>query len=202
VLPSVDAYVRQLPNGVESYPAAFVKGSVVRALVERSGYLAALPPGSLPASIEKALRDGIGVTAWLPETFHGTLAAATYDVDFCDKGGMPAYEASVLAGNRALLNSALYRVMFLVASPERILIGAERRWASFHRGSELRVLDHTPKTATVRLVHPPRLFGEHAARGIAMALRAAIDAAGAKCVDVSTTTESETSVLYAGTWAR
>jgi hypothetical protein len=200
VLPSVAAYVERLPGGVASYPAAGVKGAVTRRMLDDARLPFPLPAGSIPDEVARFVAEGFSVGAWVPETFHSVLACAIFDLRFRDEGGMPAFERWVHEGNRGLLRSPLYRVLFLVASPERIFIGAERRWATFHRGSLLRVLDHREGGARVRLTYPAYLFPEHSVVGFGAALLAAVEAAGGKRVRMEWRVESDASTLYTGSW--
>jgi hypothetical protein len=200
MLPSVAEYLARLPNAETSYPHATVKAAVTRAMIETTSLAEDLRPGDVPDPILELVHRPPTVNQWLPEVFHGVLGAATYDTMFRDHGGMPAFRAWVLDGNRKLLRGPLYRVLFLVLSPERIFLAAGRRWEAFHRGSTLRVLEHTARDARARLTYPPGLFGELSCNAFAGAFTAAAEAAGAKDVVTRAQIESDTSTLYSTSW--
>jgi hypothetical protein len=174
--PSVARYLEALPNGIESYPEATVKGAILRAGFEDSGFTA--EPGALPASLERCIQDPPAIGAWAPETLHSAFLAAVYDDRFLSHGGMKAYEAWVRERNRRLFRGPLYRVLFFVTRPERIFNGTQKRWSAFHRGSELEIVHEAPKGRTLRLTHPPHLFSEAAIVGFGAAFRAVGDAVG------------------------
>jgi len=200
MLPSVTEYLARLPNAETSYPHATVKGAVTRAMLATTSLARDLRPGDLPPSVLELVHRPPTVNEWLPEVFHGILGAASYDTMFRDHGGMPAFQAWVLDGNRGLLQSPLYRILFLVLSPERIFLAAGRRWAAFHRGSTLRVLEHTARGARARLTYPPGLFADLACHAFAGAFTAATEAAGAEKVSTRAEVESDTSTLYTSSW--
>jgi len=198
-LSAVAAYLERLPHGIDSYPQATVKGSVVRAVIGDTGP-SSLPVALIPPSTEELVRNPPGVSDWVRETHHGALLSAIFDTRFRGAGGIPAFDVWAIERNRTLLRGPLYRVMFLVLSPERILIGVQQRWAAFHRGSLLNVVKRAERAAQVRLTYPAFLFAEHALRWFACAFQVAVEAAGAKNAHVRADVESETSTLFDAQW--
>ncbi len=199
-LSSIDAYLATLPQGIDSYPEAGVKGSVVRAMFpdsERSRFPAA---DVVPAPAGEHILHPPAVSDWVPEAHHGALIGAIYDTRFRSAGGLPAFETWAIERNRALLRGPLYRVMFLVMSPERILSGVQSRWAAFHRGSNLTVVQRTGNVTQARLSHPPHLFSALAIRWFATAFQVALEAGGAKNARVRAEAESETSSGFHAAW--
>jgi hypothetical protein len=199
-LPTVVGYLDKLPRGLESYPQAVIKGSIVRAMLAVSGLSGLLAPGLLPLPVEDLVRHPPGVTDWVPETYYATIVSAVFDLRFRNAGGQAAFESLLLEANRRLLRGSLYRVLFLVLRPARILSGTEKRWATFHRGSCLSVASYNESSARVRLTHPPFLFGDLSLGGFARAFQAALEAAGGKSAQVFARIESETSTLYQAEW--
>ena len=200
VLPSVTTYLENLPRGVASYPHSQVKGAIVSAALAGAGLNGPLTDDQVPACVAELTRQPPSVNIWVPEVHYGAMIGAIYDLRFRDRGGLDAFQAWVLEGNRALLRSPLYRVLFLVVSPERVFIGADQRWARFHRGSLLSVLKRASRTVTLRLTYPEHLFAEHAVRGFAMAFRAAGEAAGAKHQQIRHEIESPGATRYELEW--
>ena len=75
-LSSIDAYLATLPQGIDSYPEAGVKGSVVRAMFpdsERSRFPAA---DVVPAPAGEHILHPPAVSDWVPEAHHGALIGA------------------------------------------------------------------------------------------------------------------------------
>lgn len=201
MFPTAKSYVERLPQGIDSYPEAQIKGAVVRAVLEDVDFRRRVAPGDLPEAVERLLRDPPGLGEWLPETYHSILMSSFFDARFASAGGLPAFEAWVYEGNRKLLSSAAYRILFAVVSPERVFVGAHKRWSAFHRGSSLEVERADKRSAAFRLVYPPRLMSDLAVRGFSMAFRAAGEAAGAKLMQVRFEIESDTTTRYDAHWS-
>jgi hypothetical protein len=189
-----------LPSGLDSYPQATVKGSVIRAMfpdTERSRFP---PRGLIPAPAEEHIHLPPAVTDWIPETHQSALIGAVFDTRFRGAGGLPAFDAWAIERNRALLRGPLYRIMFLVLSPERILSGAQERWGAFHRGSQISVVTREPRSTVARLAHASNLFSEHAIRWFACSFQVAVEAGGAKNARVEAEVESATSTRFHAAW--
>jgi hypothetical protein len=199
-LPSVTAYLSGLPHGIDSYPRAMVKGSVVRMTMGEWDFPSMLAPGALPEPVETLVRHPPGVSSWVPEVHHAVVVSAVFDARFRDAGGLGAFESWVRDGNRRLLRGPLYRVMFVVLSPSRVLSGAQQRWATFHRGSLLTVVKREERVVVARLTYPPHLFGDLSLRAFAGAFQAALESAGAKSPRVTTQVESPGAALYDAHW--
>lgn len=176
MFPTVAHYLEGLPLGIDSYPDAVVKGTVLRATLADAGFR--IERGTLPERLEECAFDPAAIGTWVPETFHSALVAAIFDARFRAGGGMAAFEAWAFERNRKLFQSPLYRVLFFVVRPERIFIGIQNRWSAFHRGSVLEVVSERPNHRTVRLTYPPRLFSVHALHTFSAAFLAAAQAAG------------------------
>ncbi|HVY47175.1 MAG TPA: DUF2378 family protein [Minicystis sp.] len=192
-LPTVDAYLRSLPGGIDAYPECCTKASVLREALLRP-----IPPDvDLPAELRALVARPPPVTAWIPEVHHNALMLALYDVHF---GGLDAFLAWVLEGNRRLFARPLYRALFFVLSPERLFVGAELRWGTFRKGSTLRVEERGDKRAVLRVVAPARLHMAQSIRGLGMAFQAAAERAGAEDVHVDVPFSSETDATYRIDW--
>jgi hypothetical protein len=200
-LPRVAEYLAKLPRGVDSYPHTLVKGSVVRATIGDSALGSRLAPLDVPDEVAALLKNPPGFSDWVPEVHHAALICALFDAKFGGGGGgVPAFEAWTLEGNRKLLRGPAYRVMFLVVSPERILSGAQRRWEAFHKGSRLEMVKRARTSGQVRLTYPANLFSDLGVFAIASAFQAALEAAGAKGADVFARLETESSTLFEAAW--
>jgi Protein of unknown function (DUF2378) len=200
-LPRVKEYLAKLPRGIDSYPHALVKGSVVRATIGDSGLGSLLAPLDVPDEVMTILANPPGFSDWVPEVHHGVLVCALFDAKFGGGGGgVPAFEEWVLEGNRKLLQGPAYRILFLVVSPDRVLRGAQRRWEAFHKGSRLEVLRRTKTTAKVRVAYPANVFSDLGLFAFGRAFQAALEAAGAKTPRVFARPQDASSALYEAEW--
>ena len=66
--------------------------------------------------------------------------------------------AWVAERNRALTVNPDFKIMMTFVSPDRLLHFMGERWASWHRGSTIRVHDAGPGGGYAELRFPPRLF--------------------------------------------
>jgi hypothetical protein len=199
VLPTATAYLDGLPHGADSYPDTQVKGAVIRSALEDPKYRP--PRGAVPEVVRSLLDDPPVPGAWVPEVHFQALMAAIYDHHFAADGGAAALEAWTCERNRVIFRSALYRVLFLLVSPDRVFTGAAKRWSVFHRGSELDVVGVGNRQATIRLVYPAGLMLDLCARSYGGAFRAALAAAHAKLGEIDCVVESDTSTRYDVRWA-
>jgi len=172
-------YLASLPRGVESYPEAQVKASVYRDGLD--SFDLAREVEGLPEPVAELILDPLPVTAWVPEVHSLSVLLALRDRLF-EPGpeGLDRYEHWVFERNLRLLRRPLYRALFLLISPERLLSGVERRWSAFRRGTSARVVASGPGFAEIVISHPPKLYDQTVHRGLAGALRAAAAAAGAR----------------------
>jgi hypothetical protein len=199
VLPTATAYLDRLPHGADSYPDTQVKGAVVRSALEDPKYR---PVRAAVPDVVRSLMDDPPVPGtWVPEVHFQALMAAIYDDHFADAGGIAALEAWTCERNRVIFRSAIYRVLFLIVSPERVFTGADKRWSAFHRGSELEVVGVGNHQATIRLIYPAGLMLDVCAHSYGGAFRAALAAAHAKLGEIDCAVESDTSTRYDVRWA-
>ncbi len=177
-LPALAAYIDSLPFGIDSHAACMVKASVHRDALASRGLDNVVD--ELPEALRALVLEPPPVTAWVPEVHAISIMTALRNRHFeAGPAGLDAYEEWTYERNRRLLTKPLYRALFLVLSPERLLKGLGRRWAAFRRGTQLEVLESGGGRALLRLRYPTNLYDETALRGLAGAYRAAAEAAGA-----------------------
>lgn len=171
--PKAAQYIESLPDGLDSYPHCVVKGSVLRQLTDSSPV--AFPNEGLSPVI-RALVDSPPLPSdWIPEVQFNALMLAHEDLIEPD-----TFQKWVYDRNRHLFSSSLYRVLFLVMSPERLITGMTHRWRAFRKGTELQTVEQSKNFIVVELRHPPHLYELHALTNLTIAVRAAMDAAGGK----------------------
>ncbi len=188
--PTVTSYLARLPRGIASYPDVTVKASVYRDALDSLALDDCLD--DLPAELGELVRHRLPVTAWLPEVHSLAMLIAIRDRHFAPTAaGLDSYEAWVFERNVRLLSRPLYRALFLLLNPERLLSGVERRWSAFRRGTAARLVERSGGAAEVEISHPPNLYDACVGRGMCGAFRAAATAAGGRNVraDVVASTE-------------
>lgn len=179
-LPSVDRYLALLPDGMRSFPEATAKGTVVLPWLDGAVGEALRGNPDLPAPVQALFADPPTLGAWIPEVSLVVLILAAFDGHFARAGGPDALQAYIRETNRAALVGPAYRVLFAVASPERLLTGAAQRWSAFHRGSTLKLAARERGRAQLDLAYPPGIFSEHSFRGHGTTFALAAELAGGR----------------------
>ncbi|NOU33620.1 MAG: hypothetical protein HOO96_37480 [Polyangiaceae bacterium] len=197
-LARMQVYVDALPQGLDSYPECVQKASIYREFLVGIDCEALRP--ELPPTLRAMIDAPAPVTAWVPEVHASALFLAMSDT-FADD---TAFVDHVYRGNRRLLDSPLYRLLFRVLGPRTILRGARSRWGLFHRGGVEMVLDlpsdNDAKHAALTLEYPPRVIAPLLALSYAGAFRAAAELSGAQDVSVRVQTHGSEHVTYALSW--
>lgn len=192
---TIQSYLDALPRGEDSYPECTVKASLIRnAIADKPLSLdIALPPKV------RALVDAPPpVSVWVSEVHFNVVMHAIRDHHFT--GDRDEFLSWVYTQNRKLFDTTLYRAIFFVVSPERLLINMEKRWGSFRAGTELHHRRLASKHLELSVRTPANLYSLAVAEGMSTAVRAAIDAAGAKASVVTTAVTSPTQVVFDIQW--
>jgi hypothetical protein len=177
--PSVSAYLERLPFGIDSHPECEVKASVLRDALASRALDSDLD--ALPAPVRELVRSLPPVSAWVREVHVLVVILAIRDRYFAPgPAGLEEYERWTRQRNRALLTRPLYRALFLVVSPERLIEGMQRRWSHFRRGTRIELVERAPRSVVVRVRFPAELYEETMLHGLRGALHAALEAAGAR----------------------
>lgn len=197
MLPSVAAYLDLLPAGAASYPECSIKASLLRNAIESRPLGPEVP---LPKELRALVEHPPPVTGWMPEVLFNALMIAIREVHFAP-GDLDGFLAWVYAQNQKLLSTPLYRVLFSVVSPDRLLVGMEKRWSSFRRGTEAHIVRLGPRDVELVVRAPPNLYAVQSVQGMAAALRATITCAGAKDARVDGVLKTSTEVVYRMRWS-
>ncbi len=177
-LPMTAEYLQNLPAGLSSHPDARLNAEVLDPMRRRFPELGSNP--ALPAAAAEAFKTrGSGV--WISEVAGNALYLACRELSF------PSDEAFLRWSYDAtteLFQKPIYRVAMFVLSPTLVVLGAQRRWSSFHTGSSLSATSATrqgSRTATnAVLAYPHGLFPRLMIEFNARAFKAAVDAASGK----------------------
>lgn len=177
-LPETCKYLASLPDGIGSFPACKVRDVAVDAYARDFSALAGEP--GLPAPVADLL-GGRPQEAWLPETAFQVAHLVVRELGFPDDASFCEW---IFRTNAELFDRPILRGLMRLLSPTLIVIGAGKRWGTFHQGSELvagRVSRSDDRHQTVAyLRYPPGLFAPIFLTGLEQAFLAALAASRAK----------------------
>jgi hypothetical protein len=196
---TLDRYLDGLPEGVDSYPNLMTRGALARLVLRDPVHTLPLDAG-LPKGLEDLVRRPPSVSAWIPLVQLCALLAASFDVIFADRGGLPAYEAWSFELHRRVLGGPLNRALIAMEGPERLVANYRSRWSAFHRGTLLDVMsldtEGRLRGAALRISYPRHAWPHIALIGLGAGLRATLVLAGAKAPEVTWKHESAVASRY------
>ena len=154
------------------------------------------PLDELSPSLAELIRVPPLPNEWVSEVRFNAVMLAHEDV-------IPhgVFREWVYSRNRKLFNSSLYRILFLVVSPERLLNQMSSRWAAFRRGTELVKVSSAPNHFVADIRFPSFLYDKHVLANVTVAVTAALDAAGAHNPHVKLVAINETSARFDIRWS-
>jgi hypothetical protein len=126
----VEAYLRSLPHGFESFPEYRAKASVVRAGLR----ILPVPDDALPRlpdPLRRLIQAPPPVSSWVSEVEYCALSLALADLHGWSDEDFGRYWYDVTV---ALVQSRLYNALLGMLTPKVILRSAAWRWSAFHRG--------------------------------------------------------------------
>lgn len=193
----LENYLGSLPQGWDSYASCKQKASIYL------GFLAEVPAiGRSRRRLPEPLRDLIenrrNPSGWIPEVHGIALWLATCDL-FFESVDTVLFE-HIYRLNKALMANALYRIMFMVMSPQILLVGGSARWAAFHLGSNFETTLLSKDSGVLRLTYPSKLFPELAARAYQSVYEAALEAGGIRRASVCLRSWTPSSATFDATW--
>jgi hypothetical protein len=141
------------------------------------------------------------MSEWIPEAQFQAAMFAIRDVHFPGPPGREGFRRWTHELAASLFRTPLYRALFFVVSPTRLLRGMEARWHTFHRGGvELRLLEEDKNVIRLRLSFPAFLYSDLSVIGISTSCLAAAEAAGAHDATVKSARASESEAEIVMTW--
>ncbi len=194
-LTRVERYLSGLPGGLDAYPEARAKGSLVRNTLE--GQPIEEVVSRLPARLQRLASDPPMAGEWIPEAHFDALFLAVTDVR-----GMTDAEIYPWARERnlALFSSSTYRILMAASSPASMIRFASLRWGNWHRGSRLDVDGISDDGVRFGLEFPPGLFDSIVVRVWGAAFAAALELAHAPSPQVTVVTEGKGFARYLARW--
>jgi hypothetical protein len=201
VLHGLDRYLASLPRGLDSYPEAGVKGTIVRSVLTHSAVPGLTDVLTIPEAVRRLIREPPLASEWASEVHFNALSCALVDTAFDGPDGLHAYELWIAELSRHLFRTPLYRVLFAAMSPSHLLAAISMRWGAFHRGSSLtHVRGSEPDLIEVRLTMPAHLEPAPILHATSGGFRAAIEATRGVVTSLRWVAESPTSVRWQIRW--
>jgi hypothetical protein len=110
-----------------------------------------------------------------------------------------AFLTWVAAFSGKVFETPMYRLLMMVATPERLAKGARRRWDNFHQGVEYEV-QLVPAGTEAVMRYPPNLYDRLTFRAHLKAIEAAYRATDAKHAIVELVSMSATEARFRAIW--
>lgn len=153
--PMTRAYVESLPAGLDAYPETVIKGSMARGMIE-------LRPENfdaarLPAPIKALFDNPPLVSDWFPEAKLVAMSCAMREGFFESD---EQYIAWVRQGLHKVFSGPLYRVVFALISPTRLVKSSTRRWGALRRGTQRELVELNENGNLGRVRYPAGLYNE------------------------------------------
>jgi hypothetical protein len=154
--PRLEAYLDQLPHGLDSFPECRAKASIHRKVYEYSG----LPLVGLPPRLQGLIDNPPPASSQINQC--QTLAMI---VAMVEARRLPPTDESLWIREAAthLFASPMYKILMWAATPRMVFKTANLRWNAFFRGTSIES-DVGEREALLRLKVPRHLFHEDLAR--------------------------------------
>jgi hypothetical protein len=189
------AYVASLPRGLASYPECRSKASIWKNIHRwtETGKLVGHVPPELTVFSAEGLLDNTWISA--AESFASHLALR--DVLFPSDAAMVEHFRML---DRQLLSGPLYRMLFAVASPLRVVHAADRRFRAMFEGITLAVHQEDDCRVGLSLRYAPGLLPPLVGSLYLVAFEVAAELAGAKAVKSRVISHGDIAAKYELTW--
>ncbi len=166
----LDAYLRSLPEALDSFPDYRAKASLVRtALAQRP-----LPENtirSLPDRLADLASAPPPISSWIGEVEYNAISLAIADAHGWDEVEFGSFWFDV---TRSLVGTKIYRRLIGYVTPSIVLRSGALRWSAFHRGVELHT-QRSPEGLTLELTAPDGLLPPICGLGYAKVFEAIIE---------------------------
>jgi len=154
--PRAAEFVEKLSHGLSSHPECRLKADIHEEISQE--FPALVNAGGIPKTIEDYLR-GNYKDKWLPEVCGNCLILMVRDACFSSDEDYLDWCCEYMG---RLFQKPLYKIMMNVFSTSLIVMGAAKRWATFHQGSDLRAEPIKKVEGRYQsvgsLTYPPHLF--------------------------------------------
>lgn len=191
---SLAAYLDRLPQGLDSYPECQAKCSLLLSAIEDFRLERAL--SSLPPELADLVQHPPPRVEWISQVQFRCVLRVIHDECFKSTADFLAwsYEAQ-----RRMLGGPLYRILFSLIGPERLLKNVQSRWTHFHRNLPLQVqLGEQHVDGSFRF--PAHMYDRIDLEATLLGMRAALELSGAHGVTTSVVEVRETLAHGRLTW--
>lgn len=192
--PLTQAYVDGLPHGLDSYPDAAQKATVVQSLLEAWPAVREL---SLPPALRSLVDHPPPANVWVPEA--QGIAMWLLAADVACGGDLERFKDFARDVNRRVLSNPLYGFVMRLLGPRLTARAVNATWSAFHRGIEQSaVLDGRMGTITLRF--PSQLLPAYSVASFATALEASLEVAGVEGAVAHVVRHTDTEAVYTIRW--
>lgn len=192
--PTLAAYLDRLPHGLDSYPECQAKCSLLMSALDDFSLEQALP--GLPGSLADLVQHPPPRVEWIPQVQFRAVLRAICDEHFKTPADFVAWS---YGAQQRMLGGPLYRILFALIGPERLLRNVQARWAHFHRNLILEV-QAAGQSVDGRFRFPAHMYDRLDLEATLLGLRAALELAGAHEVTTQVISVSSTEALGRLTW--
>ena len=165
-MPRTRRYLKRLPEGLDSYPEAKVKGSLFQTVANNPP--AGLDVMELPDELRWLCTDTPAVNSWIPEVYMVSLINAFRDLVFDSEEALLDWGDDYC---RTLFESSLYRMLFAMVSPHRLARSAVQVWASLRKGTSRELITMEDNRNVGRIRYPSHLYDGLYVEGIVRGLQ-------------------------------
>ncbi len=194
-LERLERWLAELPGGLDAYPDAQAKGSIVKTLL--AGQPVPELAARLPAPVARLAVDPPVGSEWVPEVHFAALLLGIADVRGMSDADVCAWAR---AHNRALFESPAYRILMEVMAPGALVRFAGKRWENWHRGTRLEVEGVSDDGVRLTLTFPPWLYDGLLLRVFGEAFVAALELSKAASPRVTIEKSGPDSARYLARW--
>jgi hypothetical protein len=156
--PHAAAYAASLPEGLAAFPSCRMNRHVLEHVSEDFPDLG--KDESLPPAISDFFGNFIGGD-WITEAAGNVIYLMIRDRCFRDDAAFRAWNQQNID---RLIRNPIFRAIMVLLSPSLVVMGAGKRWSSFHQGTEMRTepMGNAGPRRQVRgtLTYPPGLYDE------------------------------------------
>lgn len=152
-LPETAAYVERLPEGLRSYPGCIIRGTQTRPTIEE--LRDRVDPRALPPELRWPLQHPPTPNQWVPEVPFAALILALREIAFDSDEAFLDWAGGAL---RRILGSTLYRLILVMATPDRLAQRAPSAWDTLRRGTRRSISERGANHNFGHLSFPAHLF--------------------------------------------
>lgn len=192
--PRTTRYLQSLPHGLLSHPECQSKASLYREALKNCPR--AVETSGIHSLLADYIADPVPVTSWIPEVVSNALYLVIADQIFKSDD---AFLDWISDFSRKVFEAPMYRVLMVVASPERLASGGQRRWANFHTGVDYDLVIG-PNGTEATMTFPSHLFDRLVFRAHLRAIEAAYRASGAKNAVMELDSLGPTEARFRAVW--